>query len=155
MFGEPVRDRIMAKVIEDHHGCWLFGGGRNKYDYGVVKMPGERRSGLAHRLMYESDRGPIPPGMETDHLCRVRACVNPWHLEIVTRHENILRGISPWAKNARKTHCKHGHEFTPENTLRTTNGGRSCRICKNTYALRHYYDLRRRLLNPPPGPLTE
>jgi hypothetical protein len=82
--------------------------------------------------MYERYVGPIPEGLNIDHLCRVKACCNPAHLEPVTQHENIMRSpIALAAINARKTHCKYGHEFTEANTIRTKNAKRQCRECHN------------------------
>ena len=84
---------------------------------------------MAHRVAYELTNGPIPDGLELDHLCRVRHCVNPSHIEAVTHRENTLRGTGPIPHRARQSHCKHGHEFTPENTYRLPNGCRHCRTC--------------------------
>lgn len=91
------------------------------------------RQVVAHRWAYEHWIGPIPDGLVTDHLCRNRRCVNPYHLEPVTNKENILRGLSPWALRSAQTHCKYGHEFTEQNTYRTARGTRSCRKCHADY----------------------
>lgn len=89
------------------------------------------------------ERGSIPKGLTLDHLCRNRACVNPVHLEPVTNRVNILRGIGITAQNARKTHCKHGHPFTVENTIYKHGGGwRICKIC-NRARFREYSARRR------------
>lgn len=88
-------------------------------------------------MAWQTWRGPIPAGLTLDHLCRVRACVNPAHLEPVTLAENKRRGESPAARKARQTHCMRGHEFTPENTIRRKDRrgrgiltGRECRVCR-------------------------
>lgn len=84
----------------------------------------------AHRWAYEHVIGPVPEGLTIDHLCRNRACVNPQHMEPVTHRENTLRGEGITARQARQTHCKNGHEFTPDNTyIRPSDGGRRCRTC--------------------------
>ena len=94
---------------------------------------------MAHRVAYEALIGPIPKGLCLDHLCRVRYCVNPAHLEPVTVRENVLRGISPPAVNARKRLCKNGHALSGRNLyLKTRYGwpGRECRTCKRLLARR-------------------
>jgi hypothetical protein len=77
-----------AKWVEDSNGCWIWQGGQNDQGYGTFFDGRTRR---AHRWSFEHFRGPIPPGMPLDHLCRVRLCVNPWHLEVVTASENARR----------------------------------------------------------------
>jgi HNH endonuclease len=84
-----------------------------------------------HRFAYSFFRGPIPHGYQLDHLCENRTCCNPWHLDPVRQSENIRRSpITLATLNSRKTHCKHGHEFTEENTIyRRDRKGRQCRTC--------------------------
>ena len=94
--------------------------------YGIFSFEYKRHR--AHRAIYELFVGSIPEGMQIDHLCRNRICVYPPHLEVVTQRENILRGESVCAVHARKTRCIHGHEFTPENTIKKAHG-RNCRRC--------------------------
>lgn len=123
---------FMAQTREDENGCWIWMGPRNRYGNGVQygNTRYQRRGIGAHRLAWILFRGPIPEGMQIDHLCRVTRCVNPLHLEPVTQRENIMRSpVAIAAVNARKTHCKRGHEFTPENTIVHCGGKRACRTC--------------------------
>lgn len=114
---------------EPNTGCWLWTGGLfGGTGYANIGVGGKSRG--AHRVLYELHRGPIPTGMQLDHLCRQRSCVNPAHLEVVTNRENGRRGNSPPAIVARTNHCKRGHEFTAANT-RPTKHGRSCRACES------------------------
>jgi hypothetical protein len=117
-------------------GCWEWLGSHHERGYGTF-WNGEKNV-KAHRWLYELLVGPIPEGFEPDHLCRNTACVRPSHLEPVTHVENVLRGEGACARNARKTHCKHGHEFTDENTGRQTGGGRYCRTCMRINNARRY-----------------
>ena len=116
-----------AKVDKsDPEGCWLWTGALSD-GYGSFGIEGHRTKG-AHRYAYETLVGPVPSGLQLDHLCRVRNCVNPDHLEPVTQRENLLRSEGAAARNARKTHCENGHPFDDENTS-STNGKRRCRAC--------------------------
>jgi len=108
--------------------CWLWAVPTRPDGYGQFSIG--RSTAYAHRFAYEAAVGPIPPGMELDHLCRVRHCVNPAHLEPVTPRENVMRGQTPAAKNAAKTRCPAGHEYTAENTI-VFRRERSCRACVN------------------------
>ena len=83
----------------------------------------------AHRFAYEQIVGPIPDGLQLDHLCRVRSCVNPAHLEPVTCQVNLLRGTGASARNAIKTHCPQGHAYGDFNTYIRPEGWRRCREC--------------------------
>jgi hypothetical protein len=110
------------------NGCWLWTGKVNSRGYGYV--PGGTGSIAAHRFSYKAHGRKIPEGMVLDHLCNNRLCVNPDHLNPTTDRENTLRANGPTAVNARKTHCKRGHEFTAENTYRNHRGHRECWACK-------------------------
>jgi hypothetical protein len=99
----------------------------NSNGYGQIKDG--KGMVYAHRYAYELLVGPIPPGTELDHLCRVRHCVNPAHLEAVAHRDNLLRGDTIPGRNARKTECPRGHLFEAENTYRDTLGRRKCREC--------------------------
>jgi hypothetical protein len=92
---------------------------------------------MSHRVVYEALVGPIPEEAVIDHLCRVRNCVNPDHLEPTTTKVNILRGTTPSADNARKTHCKQGHAFDSKNTA-VYDGHRMCRVCNRAYQRARY-----------------
>ena|ERR1039458_3390942 len=145
--------RFWAKITVNGD-CWIWTGatagpttdGRTPYGYFNVGGKSKR----AHRVAYEALVGPIPE--DKPHLDHVKAkgclgttCVNPAHLEPVTNRENCLRGNSPWARSARKTHCVRGHPFDEANTA-IYNGKRSCKQCNRDKALRAYYAKR------PPSP---
>ena len=106
--------------------CWLWTRG-TKEGYGAFHLDGKICS--AHILAYRWLVGEVPDGCELDHLCRVRRCCRPDHLEPVSHLINVHRGISPWAVNAAKTHCPQGHEYNDENTYISPDGERTCRIC--------------------------
>lgn len=115
-------DILTANIrIDAETNCWLWTGTIRSGGYG--RWPGEKGS-LAHRVSYELHRGPIPAGMQIDHLCRIRHCVNPDHLEPVTHAQNARRGAF-----ATKTHCSNGHPYDAENTYIDKTGSRKCRAC--------------------------
>ena len=123
--------RFMRHVDFDSAACWLWTGACGTGGYAVFNAGPDCRAALAHRWVYTALRGPIPAGLEIDHLCRVRHCVNPWHLEAVTAQTNQLRGESVSGKAARQTHCVHGHLLGGENLyLRRDRLGRQCRACR-------------------------
>jgi hypothetical protein len=111
-------------------GHWLWIAGKTPQGYGSIRIAGKHH--LAHRRAWELVMGPIPVGLTIDHLCRIRACVNPVDLEPVTLAVNIQRaGLQGQAaRNAAKTHCDVGHPLTPENLMRGGFGGRrTCKTC--------------------------
>lgn len=126
-------DRFWSKV-EKTDGCWNWTAGKNHYGYGSYTI--RRGDGWfraqAHRLAYEELVGPIPDGLTIDHLCRNRACVNPEHMEPVTRGENVLRGDGASAQHSRQTRCIRGHEFTY-----FWRGRRYCRECQRIREKEH------------------
>ena len=127
--------------IPDENGCLNWIGAKDRRQYGFFCLKGRTTDSKqitrrAYRLAYEHFIGPIPAGLTIDHLCKNHSCVNPTHLEVVTQKINILRGESFAAKRARQTHCKHGHEFTPENTGHKRTG-RYCRQCNYEWQRQH------------------
>jgi hypothetical protein len=125
---EPVAPRLWARV-EKTETCWLWTGCRNKAGYGRIGVEG-RRVKLAHRVSYELAKGPIPPGLVLDHLCRVPQCVRPEHLEAVPQSVNNSRGYSFAAVKARQTHCLRGHALSGANVYRYRHStSRNCRKC--------------------------
>jgi hypothetical protein len=135
-----------GKLAEDPStGCWLWSGAIS-CGYGSINMSaktvgdpdGKPIRHLLHRWMYELHVGPIPDGLDLDHLCRVRNCCNPWHLEPVTRSVNILRAVGVGSQWSSRTHCSAGHEYTDENTARSaTDGSRVCRECSRETSRRY------------------
>jgi len=129
--------RFWAKVDKTGDGgCWLWTAYTDKDGYGTFGI-GQRKS-RAHRVAWELLRGPIPGDLQIDHLCRVRHCVNPAHLEPVTQRENTLRSDAFTAQQARRTHCPQGHEYAGHNLMRTHDGHRACRACRNARHRRNW-----------------
>lgn len=109
-----VRERFDARwTPEPNTGCWLWTGGLMNRGYGKLCFGDGTR--LAHRVSWELHRGPIPEGLVLDHVCRVRSCVNPDHLRLVTIAQNVLENsVSESALHAKQTHCLKGHELPPK-----------------------------------------
>ncbi|WP_261526143.1 HNH endonuclease signature motif containing protein [Burkholderia multivorans] len=123
---ERFHDKCMPEPMT---GCWIWFGAHQPTGYGQL-WNGERPE-QAHRISYRLYCGPIPEGSEIDHRCKNPWCVNPNHLEAVTHAVNMHRSNTEMGRNARKTHCKRGHELTGNNLLIANNGSRQCRICTN------------------------
>lgn len=133
----PLLERLLERVTVDSNDCWIFGGNLSPDGYGRLRDE-SRRTVRAHRAAYTELVGPIPEGLELDHLCRVRSCVNPAHLEPVTGKVNAERGVASRRAEGliRTSHCTKGHAFTPENTYVDPRGARACRICKRANDVR-------------------
>jgi hypothetical protein len=121
-------EALSSRIVEAPDGCWLWTGYSDAKGYGRLNFNG--RPQKAHRAVYEALVGPIPDGLQLDHLCRVRGCVNPAHLEPVTLAENVRRGLVG-SINRQKTHCPRGHEYTVETTYTSSAGKRHCKVCAN------------------------
>lgn len=131
---EALPERFWAKVNFDGPlvlatQCWVWTGANTgtRAPYGV-SWDGQRRV-KAHRWSWEAGNGPIPDGLQMDHLCKTTLCVRPGHLEPVSLAENVRRGDAPGPRAVRDNTCKRGHEFTPDNTYVKPDGGRECRAC--------------------------
>ena len=131
----PSRTARFWPKVKKAEGCWEWAAFVNPAGYGVFYL-GEAnpRWALAHRYAHAATHGPHDPTLELDHLCRNRKCVRPDHLEPVSHRVNVMRSpVALAARQARQTHCKRGHEFTPENTYQPP--GRFQRMCRECYRL--------------------
>lgn len=136
----PEPDRFWAKVRVQEDGCWEWAGGLMWDGYGAFHRDGDGSvKQRAHRISWEYSNGPIPSGMLVCHRCDNPRCVRPEHLFLGTDQDNVDDMMSKGrhaSHNSRKTHCKRGHGFTPENTY-IHNGTRHCRSCERLKHLRH------------------
>lgn len=138
MAGRPPDFAAFVASCAASDACWEWPGTISAAGYGTLRSGGKKV--YAHRLSYELHKGPIPCGLEIDHLCRNRKCANPAHLEAVSRRENILRGDGPRLlamRHAAKTHCPAGHPYDEANTSRDRlSRKRKCRACDRERARR-------------------
>jgi hypothetical protein len=133
--------RFLGFVSPDpNSGCWLWTGCIQGGGYGVFDN-GKDKTTLAHRVAYTLFRGLIPDGLQLDHKCRVRLCVNPWHLEAVTLQENLRRGlgnaaaiIAAASKRKGRGFCPRGHVRDQANTYTDKRGRHACRACSREKA---------------------
>lgn len=135
VYGRPsVLYRLFSGMSVSKDKCWVWSRAPGPSGYGSFRWRGNMRP---YKVTYELLIGPVPRGLELDHLCRNKLCCNPDHLEPVTHKENILRGQSPAAINAKKTHCPSGHKYSKENTIVLFNSKktkiRRCRTCAQAY----------------------
>ena len=137
----PIAERFMEKV-EKSDGCWIWKGFGMGNGYGGFHVGGRtvRKMVPAHRASYELHKGAIPEGMHVMHQCDVRRCVNPEHLKLGTRSDNMQdaarKGRVCTIGQSRKTHCVNGHELTPDNTYVNKFGHRRCHICRRAASRR-------------------
>jgi hypothetical protein len=134
------RNRIKIEPIS---GCWLWTSMLKPDGYGYWRRRDENRGRSAHAVIWEEQNGPIPTGMELDHRCRRRGCVNPGHLEPVTHAENCRRAAEA------RTHCQRGHAFSAANTIVDTSGGRRCRQCIKQRRAEYWQRKKLGLVRPP------
>ena len=132
-------DRFCAKVKINHEtGCWDWTGSFTRGGYGSFSYKG--KTTRVHRFSYTHFIGEIPEVLDIDHLCRNRACVNPLHMETVTRKVNCRRGECgklTGLQNRQKSHCPQGHPYNKENTTWDKKGERTCKICRKVSKLRY------------------
>jgi len=117
-------------IPEPNSGCLLWLGAMNQFGYGRARLGGKRM--VAHRAAYILACGPVPDDLELDHLCRVRCCINPAHLEPVSKVVNVRRGSAGQTAGRRaatRTHCPHGHPYSGDNLFVRPSGARECRTC--------------------------
>lgn len=131
--GAPLADRIALHTERASSGCLVWTAAIDHAGYGRIQIGGRLR--YAHRVWFEALNGPVPVGLELDHLCRNRCCCEPSHLEAVTPRENVRRGFSVGAIALRRDECLHGHPYADHGVVRQ--GRRRCRLCAITYARLH------------------
>ncbi len=142
-------ERFWKKVIPQdcgyHTSCWRWTAQISAAGYGRFRQDSidGGKSRFAHRFAYEYFIGRVPQNLVLDHMCKNKFCVNPSHLRCVSVKENVLCGIAPTAINARKTHCKYGHELSGNNLALPKDGSRQCKICLKNRSIKHSKNRRR------------
>ena len=138
--GKTILERLWEKSLEMpcpspilKGNCFVWQGRKSTKGYGRICV--KSREEQVHRVAYEVFGFVIPEGKQLDHLCRVRACWNPLHLDPVTNKENVLRGVGPTAQFAKRDKCKNGHSFTTDNVIMRTGkrSGRRCLTCRKQW----------------------
>lgn len=130
---KTLSERLAARIrVDDETGCHVWFGTINHHGYGRITAPSDwaKTKIATHRAAWVLANGPIPIGLELDHLCRNRSCCNPAHLELVTHRENVARGDAPPAHRSRQSHCKRGHPLAGDNLVPRKDGHRECRKCR-------------------------
>jgi hypothetical protein len=139
----PMPGRFWEKAavgVDDQ--CWRWKGAAHSEGYGFFWLDGRRQ--YAHRVAYELTHGPIPRGLQIDHLCRTPACVNPAHLEAISLVENLKRGEGfSGSLYKPKSECKHGHPLSGANLYVAPDGHRVCITCRREREKRRYWRLKR------------
>ena len=130
---KSVSERLLEKYVVLDNGCWQWQGAVSSH-YGTIKasqtLDGGRRTLLVHRLSYEIHKGPIPEGLQIDHLCHNKLCINVEHLEAVTSQVNCMRKLNKDNQYVNRAHCSQGHEYSWDNTSYTKSGSRVCLSCQ-------------------------
>jgi hypothetical protein len=121
------QQRIARSIVVDDNGCWIWQRAINRDGYGRIRV--DKRAWLVHRLAYTLSVGAIPNGLDLDHLCRVRACCNPSHVQPVDRKTNVLRGEHPNVVLHHVGQCKHGHVIDTDNAYVRPDGRLKCAEC--------------------------
>lgn len=131
--------------VDKSGDCWIYTGQHDRYGYGKHRSAGGVWH-LPHRVAYIALVGDVPDGLVLDHLCRVRDCCNPHHLEPVTNRENLLRGDTIAARRAAQTHCVNGHALDGANVyIRPGSGTRTCKECRRIRARAYKAKIRSRI----------
>ena len=134
--GIPITDddgNRLPSMFVDANGCWIWTRSTDGKGYACSSRgPFGASSKRVHKAIWEEFNGPMPDGLQSDHLCRVRCCVNPAHIEAVTSSENNRRSMAPTGTNSRKTICIKGHALSGDNLIIKSDGNRECRTCRQS-----------------------